>query len=167
MFFGEYVHSVDAKNRVFVPKRLAELLDPNPGDHRHAILTRGVDGCLFLYSQTGFDAVLARFRTEAYQGRDLRVAQRLFASSTHPLTLDAQGRLLLPEKLKALAEIDKEVVFVGVFDRIELWAKERWEGFEGSRSDEFDELAELLVGPISAGSSVAPEAQLGPEGAAS
>lgn len=146
MFCGDSRHTVDAKNRVFIPKRFQQDLPLDADGNRVAILTRGLDGCLFLFSEGGLTRALERMDTAAFAGPQQRKLQRLFFSYTSRATLDASGRLLLPEKLRTLAGIGREVVMVGVVDRVEVWAAERWDAFEAESGDAFEELESVLTG---------------------
>ena len=146
MFCGDSRHTVDAKNRVFLPKRLSAELPLDEDGSRVAVLTRGLDGCLYLFPEQGLERALRRMNTEAFAPAESRKLQRLFFSYTSRVTLDASGRLLLPEKLRTLAGIEREVVMVGVVDRVEIWAAERWEAFEAANGDAFDELEHVLTG---------------------
>ena len=148
MFISQSIHTLDAKNRVFIPKRFQTGLkrDEDTG-HRIAMVTRGFERCLFLFSEPEFGAVLGRMRTLAFEGTEERKMQRLFFGSTHRAPLDASGRLLLPEPLRKIAGIDKEVVLVGGGDRIEIWAKEVWEAYEEENSADYDNLDRVLLRP--------------------
>lgn len=145
VFLGDSRHTLDAKNRVFVPKRFQSVLERDAYGNLVAILTRGQDGCLALFSETGFRRTLERLDTAAISGRDQRNMQRMFFAHTHRVQLDASGRLLVPEKLKALAGIDREVAMIGVVERAEIWASDRWEAFEAENGNNFDELDEVLA----------------------
>lgn len=146
MFCGDSRHSVDAKHRVFLPKRFQSELPLDDGGARVCVVTRGLDGCLYLFTEGGLEQALERMDTEAFAGADHRKLQRLFFSYTSRVTLDASGRLLLPEKLRKLAGIEKEVVMVGVRQRVEIWSAERWEAFEAENGAAFDELEDVLTG---------------------
>ena len=150
-FCSESRHSVDAKKRVFLPKRFQQGLPLDADGNRVAVLTRGLDGCLFLFPEFGLERALQRMNTEAFAPKDMRKLQRMFFSFASRVNLDASGRLLLPEKLRTLAGIQGEVVMVGVMDRIEVWAAERWDTFAASNEDAFDELEQLLTGEPGAG----------------
>ena len=151
MFCGDSRHSVDAKHRVFLPKRFQSELPLDDSGARVCVLTRGLDGCLYLFTEAGLEQALERMDTEAFAGADERKLQRLFFSFTSRVTLDASGRLLIPEKLRKLAGIQKEVVMVGVRQRVEVWAGERWDAFEAENEAAFDELEEVLTGKSSGG----------------
>lgn len=145
MFVGESAHALDAKNRAFVPKRFQEGLErETESGQLAAVLTRGFEGCLFLFSDGQFREVVSRLRRGAFDGAEARNMQRLFFANTHRATLDASGRILIPEKLKSAVGIQKEIVMVGVVDRVEIWPRERWEAFEQERSGEFDSLDGVL-----------------------
>ena len=146
MFFGESTHTLDAKHRVFVPKRFQGALGRDDQGHLTVIVTRGFDRCLFLFSEEGFTEVRRRLNTQSFAGAKLRKMQRLFFSNTHRCQLDASGRLVLPEKLRTVAGIEKEIVMVGVADRAEIWDRTEWERFENENASDFDDLDVVLVG---------------------
>ena len=146
MFCGDSTHSVDAKHRVFVPKRFQLELPLDEEGGRVAILTRGLDDCLYLFSEAGFQRALERMDTSTFTGPEQRVLQRLFFSHVHKVSLDSSGRVLLPEKLRLLVGIERDVHMVGIFDRVELWALDRWEAFEAANADAFERLESVLTG---------------------
>ncbi|MFT4648535.1 MAG: MraZ protein [Planctomycetota bacterium] len=151
VFCGESNHSVDSKKRVFVPKRFQQGLPMDSQGSRVAVLTRGLDGCLYLFPEKGFNRAIKRLNTEAFASKqDLRL-QRLVFSVSQRITLDGSGRLLLPTKLVEMAAIGKDVVMVGVMDRVEIWSAARWTEFTqaNSAADDdagYDELEQLLSG---------------------
>jgi len=146
MFFGESTHSLDAKHRVFVPKRFQEALERDESGSLTVVLTRGFERCLFFFSDAHFQAVLKRLELQPFSGEQTRRMQRLFFANTHRATLDGSGRLVLPEKMRRFAGIEKEVVLVGVADRAEVWDKESWESYEAENEGRFDELGTVLLG---------------------
>jgi MraZ protein len=147
MFCESSYHTMDAKNRVFVPKRFQQELSRDADGSVVVFLTLGFEGCLFLFSEEGFAKARTRLNTEAFGGADARKMQRLFFSKAHRLQLDASGRLLIPEPLRARVGIEKEVAMVGVADRAEIWPKERWDAFEAENDADFDLLDKVLCGP--------------------
>ncbi len=153
MFGGESAHNLDSKNRLFIPKRIQEELPRNDEGHRTCVLTRGFEGCLFLFSEPGFQEVLMRLETQPFVGKEQRKMQRLFFSNTYRGQLDGNGRLLVPEKLKEVAGLEREVVLVGVAKRAEIWSKAAWESFEEDSSADFDDLDGVLRGDGNAPSS--------------
>ncbi len=146
MFSGESTHTLDKKHRVFVPKRFQDVLERDANGNLAVVLTRGFDGCLFLFSEEGFAAVRERLELMPFGGAQQRKMQRLFFSNTHRCQLDASGRLVLPEKLRLSAGIENEVAMIGVSDRAEIWDRATWEKFEEDNADDFDDLDVVLVG---------------------
>jgi MraZ protein len=140
MWAGRSDHTLDAKNRVFLPKRFLAGLDPTPaGERPRVYLTLGFEGCLFLFSVSGFHAATAALDTGVFESPEARRRQRAYFSQSLEIELDAHFRLLLPEPLTQQAGIDKEVVVLGAGRRIELWGRERWER-EQQNLPEFDSL---------------------------
>lgn len=146
LFCGDSRHTVDNKKRVFLPKRFQQGLPLDEEGSRAAVLTRGLDNCLNLFPESGLDRALARMNTEAFAPAEARRLQRAFFSYSTRVTLDASGRLLIPDKLRHIAGIEKEVVMVGVMDRVEIWDASRWDAYDATSADAFDELEDLLTG---------------------
>ncbi len=145
MLVGESEHTLDAKHRVFVPKRFHPYLERDEQGVQNVVVTRGFESCLFLFSQESFHDVVGRLRTQAFGGKELRKMQRLFFSNSHASQLDASGRLVIPEKLRNLAGIDREVVIVGCADRAEIWSRAHWDQFQNENDDDFDGLDVVLI----------------------
>ncbi|MGI6209087.1 MAG: division/cell wall cluster transcriptional repressor MraZ [Anaerolineae bacterium] len=119
-FSGEYEHSVDDKGRVTLPAKLREGL----GDV--VFLTRGLDGCLFLYDERRWQAITESVGRLSLTRRSARVFARMVFAGTR-CEIDRAGRILIPTGLRSFAHISSQAVIVGVEDRIELWAPDRWE----------------------------------------
>lgn len=136
MFMGEFEHSLDEKNRIIIPNKLREELGSN------FVMTRGTDGCLFLYPQEAWQEFVNKLRSipGTKEGREL---QRIFMAGAAECEPDKQGRVMIPQKLREHAGILKDVVTVGVIDKIELWSKDRYE----SRTSDYDvdEMAEHMA----------------------
>ena len=130
---------------MFLPKRFQQGLPLDEEGNRVGVLTRGLDGCLYLFPERGLQRALRRMDTEAFAVEDQRKLQRMFFSFTSRVTLDASGRLLLPDKLRRLAGIEDEVVMLGVENRVEIWAADRWAAFERENIDAFERLADALT----------------------
>ena len=126
MLVGNYEHSMDAKRRLPLPARLRDGLG------KTVVLTRGLEGCVFVYSQSEWLAFAEKVNTLPIlsQSRARSVA-RLFFGSAMEVELDALGRVLIPDYLKEHAQLKKEVVIVGTGTRLELWDKEKWEQYQG------------------------------------
>jgi MraZ protein len=146
IWLGESNLSLDDKGRVVIPRRLQAGLDHDPDGRSVAVVTRGFEGCLFVFAESAFAQLLGRMRTRAFDGAAERKMQRLFFANAHRSTLDGAGRLLIPEKLRKLVGMEKEVVVVGLIDRLEIWPRSAWEAFEARNAGDFDQLSEVLCG---------------------
>ena len=147
MWLGESTHTLDGKHRVFIPKRFLRGLDRDSEGRTPVILTRGFEGCLFLFSEPGFEEIVGGLNTRAFAGPEERMMQRLFFSKANRLNLDGSGRLLIPENLRTLVGMDREIEVVGAHDRVEFWPKATWDAYCEQNSGEFDRLDQVLRGP--------------------
>lgn len=132
MYMGEYNHTLDAKGRLIIPSRFRESL----GDR--FVVTKGMDGCLFVYDYTGWASVGEKLRTLSLNKRDHRVFVRLFLASATEVEVDKQGRILIPAKLREKANITRDVTLVGTGNHIEIWDTGLWtqeEEKEGAMED--------------------------------
>ena len=114
---GQYAHNIDAKGRLFIPARLREEL----GQTFH--VTVGMDHCLSVYSDESWAAFTDKLRDLPYSKS--KALRPLFANAID-CEPDGQGRILIPAKLREYANLQKEVVVIGSFDRVEIWNAERW-----------------------------------------
>lgn len=120
MFMGEYNHSIDAKGRIIVPAKFREELG------EEFVVTLGLDGCLFVYPDTEWQSFVEKLKSLP-GNREARQLQRYFLAGAVTCEADKQGRILIPSKLREHAQLEKDVVFVGVLGKIEIWSRERWE----------------------------------------
>lgn len=137
MFMGEYNHTVDTKGRLIVPSKFREQL----GDE--FVVTKGLDGCLFVYSKSEWGNIEEKFRNVPLTTKDARKFARFFFAGAASCEVDKQGRILLPAVLREYAGIEKDVVSVGVFNRVEIWDKDKWQ--ESNSYDDMDEIAEHMA----------------------
>lgn len=137
MFKGEYSHTIDAKGRLIVPSKLREALGES------FVVTKGLDGCLFVYDETEWAAFEEKLKQLPMTHRDTRKFVRFFLSGACDVELDKQGRILLPASLREFASLTKDVVFLGMGSRVEIWSKEAWEG--ESSFDDMDDIAEHMA----------------------
>ena len=137
MFMGEYKHTVDTKGRLIVPSKFREQL----GDE--FVVTKGLDGCLFVYSKSEWENIEEKFRNVPLTTKDARKFARFFFAGAASCEVDKQGRILLPVVLREYAGIEKDVVSVGVFNRVEIWDKDKWQ--ESNSYDDMDEIAEHMA----------------------
>ncbi|GIW71102.1 MAG: transcriptional regulator MraZ [Planctomycetota bacterium] len=138
-FFGQYPAMLDAKNRVVIPARLRSAVEER--DRDRFILTVMPDGCLVLYTPSVWDHIAQEIEERARTGlgwKEARNLERELFANAQELVPDRQGRILLPEPLKQRAGIEREVVFVGVRNRIELWDAQRWAAEAEIRARHFE-----------------------------
>jgi len=146
MWLGESTHTLDDKGRLSIPRRLLAGVTADAAGRVAFILTRGFEGCLFLFTESGFKQAAERLVTQPFAGAEMRDMQRLFFSNAQRIELDEKNRTSLPEKLVKAAGLTREVVIVGVMERAEIWPKERWEAFERDHAQDFDRLDRVLCG---------------------
>ena len=138
MFLGEYKHTCDNKNRLRLPPRLKA--DVTGG----LVLTKGNDGCLFIVPKNQFDSILEKINNLPMFDSRAQMPIRMLFSSAVEIEEDNQGRFLLPANLKDFAKINKEVVFIGVGNRIELWSQENWNKYCENANSNFDQILSNL-----------------------
>jgi MraZ protein len=144
MFTGEYHHSIDDKNRLAIPAPLRECINVET-DGKGFFITRGLDSCLFMYTPKVWQNVVSRIEQLSFTNKKARQFQRLFFSKAQRIPdCDQQGRILIPQYLKDLAKVQKNVVIVGVSSRIEIWDEKNWKDFESEHEKTFEEIAENL-----------------------
>lgn len=132
MFMGQYNHTIDAKGRIFVPAKFRETLG------EHFVVTVGLDGCLFLYPDEKWEEFAVQLK--ALPGtKEARQLQRYFLAGAADIEIDKQGRILIPPHLREQGALEKDVIFVGVLDKIELWSSGRW---QENRFGNMDDAAE-------------------------
>src|SRR5688572_1444687 len=135
---GTFERSLDEKLRLAMPKTLRDAFK----GERQLLLTPGTDGSLSLYSQSSFADLTAQLAVRSPSGHDVRAFSRLLYAQSHSVEIDSQGRVRLPSELARLANLDGDVVLLGVGDRVELWNKSRWEAYLADLQPRYDELAE-------------------------
>lgn len=137
MFMGEYNHTIDAKGRLIVPSKLRESLGED------FVITKGLDGCLFVYDNAGFRIFEEKLKSLPLTNKDARQFVRFFLAGAANVEIDKQGRVLIPSVLREFAEITKEAVLVGVGSRIEIWSKERW--MDTTELEDMETIAEHMA----------------------
>jgi len=143
MFYGEYLHSIDRKGRLILPAKFREVAKSHFIEK--FFVTRGLDKCLFMFSEEEWRTQESKFKAIPFTKQQSRTFNRLYFSGAVEVVFDSQGRVLLPQYLKDFAEIKRDVVIVGVSNRVEIWAKDKWQEFFGSSRQSFEEIAEKLM----------------------
>ncbi len=137
MFMGEYNHTIDAKGRLIIPSKFREIL----GDV--FVVTKGLDGCLFVYDNEEWKRFEEKLRALPITNKEARQFVRFFLAGAAEVEVDKQGRILLPNVLREFAQINKDVALLGVGSRIEIWGRERFE--DTAVFEDMDEIAEHMA----------------------
>ena len=135
MLTGEYSHSIDAKGRLIIPSKFREILG------EEFVITKGLDGCLFLYPSNEWKIFEEKLRTLPLTNKNARTFTRFFLGSAVDGGLDKQGRALISSALRAFAGLEKDVGLVGVLDRVEIWDQARWNENNAAVEADMDEIA--------------------------
>ena len=136
VFMSEYNHTVDAKGRLIIPSKFREIL----GDE--FVISKGMDGCLFVYANDDWKAFEEKLTSLPLINKEARQFARFFLAGAAQVEVDKQGRILLPASLRSFANLDKDVVLVGVGSRIEIWDKEKYEAL--SADENMDDIANAM-----------------------
>lgn len=139
MFGGEYHHNIDQKGRMNVPAKLREALGAS------FVMTRGLDGCIFVYDKENWKKFEEKFAQMPVSSKDARRFIRYFFSSATECEPDNMGRVNIPPNLREHAAIQKEIVTIGAYDRVEIWSKERWGGYNDEGDYDDDEIAAQMA----------------------
>ena len=138
MLSGEYRHNIDLKGRVIIPSKIRYEMGNN------IVITRGLDGCLFGYNEKTWESIMQKLSTLPYTKSDVRKYTRFMTSGAITLEFDKQGRINIPNYLTQYASLEKEVVIVGVIDRIEIWSRDKWEEFMNNNVESLSDISENL-----------------------
>lgn len=138
MLIGEYTHNIDVKKRLAIPAKLRKELG------EHAILTRGLDNCLFLYPMQEWQKLTEKLAQLPVGQGNTRSFLRLTLAGAVEVELDQLGRILVPDYLKNYAGLKQRVVLTGVYNRLEIWDEERWTNYKTEVEKNTDMIAEKL-----------------------
>jgi len=143
MFYGEYKHNLDKKGRIIIPSRFREISKDNYIEKFY--MTRGLDKCLFMFTEEEWKTQELKFKNLSFTKKETRKFNRLFFAGATELIPDRQGRILIPGYLKSYAEIKKDIMIVGVSNRIEIWSADKWDEFYSTSKESFEDIAEKLM----------------------
>lgn len=138
MLLGEHQHNLDAKGRVAIPAKFKDKLAAG------AIITRGLDECLFVFASKEWEILAAKLIALPLAQANSRAFMRLMLAGATDASLDNQGRILIPDYLRKYADLKKQVVIAGLMSRVEIWDMERWEAYKKKTESASDEIAEKL-----------------------
>ena len=139
MFMGEYSHTIDTKGRLIIPSRFREELGET------FVVTKGLDGCLFVFSDEEWKAFEIKLKSLPLTNKNARQFARFFVAGATPCELDKQWRILLPATLREFAGLEKDVVLTGMLNRIEIWSKDKWNENNSLDDVAMDEIAEQMT----------------------
>ena len=144
MFTGKHLHTIDDNNRLAIPSSIRKCVDEKK-EGKGFFITPGLDKCLAIYPPLHFKEITKKLSELMFTNQKARTFQRLFFSrSSSFVTCDKQGRIIIPQLHKDYAGLKKEVVIIGVMDRIEIWDFKHWNEFEEDNEQNFEKDAEDL-----------------------
>lgn len=138
MFIGEYSHSLDSKGRMAVPAKFRLSLKGG------AVVTRGLDNCLFLYPKKEWTELAKKLAALPISQREARAFARLMLAGAMDVDFDNQGRVMLPEYLRKFAALKRKAIVAGLYDRLEIWDEAAWNRYKGSAEKKTDKIAQTL-----------------------
>lgn len=138
MIIGEYKYNLDEKKRLTLPSKFRKLLG------KKAVITRGIDGCLFLYSEKDWKDLAEKLAKLPLSQSNARTFARIMLAGAMDVLIDSAGRILVPDYLKEYADLGKKVVIAGLYNRIEIWDEEKWNKYSGDSSSHIGDIAEGL-----------------------
>lgn len=138
MFIGEYYYNLDAKGRMAIPSKIRNQVGET------LIITRGLDSCLFLYEKKDWEQLAEKIKNLPLSQANSRAFARLMLAGAMEVTIDNQGRILIPDYLRNYADLKKKIVLVGVYDRLEIWDEDNWNTYKNKTERESSEIAEKL-----------------------
>ena len=143
MFYGEHEHTIDNKGRLIIPSKFREAFKEY--DVEKFYITRGLDRCLFIFTETEWKSQEAKFKSVSFTKKDVRKFNRLYFSGAAQIECDKQGRILIPKYLKDYASIKRDVVIIGVSNRMEIWSKDSWGEYYSTSKESFEDVAQNLM----------------------
>ena len=138
MFIGEYSHNLDEKGRLAVPKKFRTVLS------KGAVVTRGLDNCLFLYTKDEWKILADKLSALPFSQANTRAFARLMLAGAMDVKIDKQGRVILPEYLRSFAGLKKNTIVAGLYNRLEIWDQKKWEEYKTKTEGESNQIAEQM-----------------------
>jgi MraZ protein len=138
MFIGEYSHTMDEKGRVAIPSKFRRDLE------KGAVVTRGLDRCLTIYTAEEWEKLASRLANLPMASANTRAFARLMLAGAMDVTLDTQGRVVIPDYLREYAGLGKKLVLAGLYNRLEVWEADKWNEFKSRSEVASADIAEKL-----------------------
>lgn len=138
MFIGEYQHLIDEKGRLAVPVKFRKRVGTG------AVVTRGLDGCLFVFPMDEWKKLAEKLSSLPLSQSNSRAFARLMLAGAMDVEIDRQGRVVVPEYLRRYAKLGKDVVVAGLYSRIEIWDRAAWEKYKARTEKDSNDIAEKM-----------------------
>ena len=138
MFIGEYQHTVDEKGRLAIPTKFRKALS------KGAVITRGLDGCLFVFTAGEWKTLAVKLASLPMSQANSRAFARLMLAGAMDVKLDSQGRVILPEYLRKYAKVGRDTVIAGLYSRLEIWDRKVWEKYKTKTESNSSGIAEKM-----------------------
>lgn len=138
MFIGEYAHNLDEKGRIAIPAKFRRALA------KGAVVTRGIDNCLFLYTRTEWEKLAHKLAELPISQAKTRAFARLMLAGAMDVDIDKQGRIIVPEYLRVYAGMKKKMIIAGLFNRLELWDEQKWNSYKQTTEKDSVQIAEAM-----------------------
>ena len=142
MFRGRYEYSIDSKGRISIPAKFRDVL--NGKDTNGLFVTNEFDACLVAYPTDEWRKLEERVSAVTDIRKEIKAYRRFFISSAVECYIDKQGRILIPPALRDYAELKKDVVFVGMLNKFEIWSKENWKAIPDNMEEIREVVADML-----------------------
>ncbi len=142
MIIGQYSARAESNGRVMLPKKVRQFLKT-----QKLIITKGYDGCLLLIDPDKFQQVIQDVVSQSFLNPDKRDTERFLLGSAFEVEIDPHGRIILPETLKLYAQIDQDLTFVGLGNRVEIWSTPVWTQYQKQLSQQAPHIAKRLINP--------------------
>jgi MraZ protein len=139
MFIGEYSHNLDDKGRLAIPVKFRRELA------KGAVVTRGLDNCLFLYTKKEWEKLAEKLASLPISQSNSRAFARLMLAGAMDVEIDKQGRVVLPEYLRTFADLKKNTIIAGLYNRIEIWDESKWKVYKQQTETNSNEIAEKMA----------------------
>jgi len=139
MFIGEYKHNLDDKGRLAIPAKFRNILK------KGAVVTKGLDNCLFLYSKEQFEKIAQKFAALPLSQAKARAFSRHMLAGAMDVEFDNQGRVTLPEYLRQFSGLKKNIIIAGLYNHLEIWSEGAWSKYKAEAEKNSNAIAEELV----------------------
>jgi MraZ protein len=139
MFIGEYKYNLDNKNRLALPSKFRNFFKEG------AVITKGLDNCLFIYTTKEWGKLVDKLASLPISQAKSRAFARLMLAGAMDVNLDVQGRVILPDYLKQFASLNKKIILAGLYNRLEVWDEKLWSKYQRTSERDSNEISEGLV----------------------